>query len=526
MHQFDHRWGSYRWDRQRGDAGEYVIEDVATEFKADPAYKVQPRYWVPEREVIARLARAPRSVIRAWLAEDTETLLSALANWILAGVEDDPLAGFRSTSPRQQVIEQGGPLFEKLDKKESQWLDDRIQAEARKWDPLSETECQQLQSSPNLIQTLHTLLDHRSPRWLMGWRDITNSTNERTVIASVLPRAGVGNKIPLFFSQSSPRLCAGLIGNLCSIVLDFVARQKVGGTTLNYYLFKQFPVFPPDSYLEADLDYIVPRVLELTYTSQDLKPWAEDLGYGGPPFGFDPDRRAQLRAELDAYYAQLYGLTRDELRFILDPAEIHGPDYPTVTFPGLKRKELALYDEYRTQRLVLEAFDRLVEQEEKIVDLPDPVPPRVPFPEEEIAAYLQYLIYAWLMEARRPLPVITLVKAFSLLKDPERIVTAHKTSEEILKWRNEFNEPLDCQTLRPILEEMRERSAFDVRLTESDEVLLVFKPSPSIPSIPLGIRDDARFSLTVAQREVDSGSAVSTDNQNQVDEIDALLKGQ
>jgi hypothetical protein len=140
-------------------------------------------------------------------------------------------------------------------------------------------------------------------------------------------------------------------------VFDFVARQKMGGTTLNYFIFKQFPVLQPTAYTEADLAYIVPRVLELTYTSHDLKPWAEDLGHHGPPFPYHPLRRAVLRAELDAWYARMYGLTRDELRYILDPSDTHGPDYPTETFRGLKSNELRAFGEYRTRRLVLEAWD-------------------------------------------------------------------------------------------------------------------------------------------------------------------------
>ena len=46
--------------------------------------------------------------------------------------------------------------------------------------------------------------------------------------------------------------------------------------------------------------------------------------------------RAQLLAELDAYYARLYGLTRDELRYILDPKEVRGEDFPGETFRVLK----------------------------------------------------------------------------------------------------------------------------------------------------------------------------------------------
>ena len=104
-------------------------------------------------------------------------------------------------------------------------------------------------------------------------------------------------------------------------MLDYVARQKVGGTSLAYFYLKQLPFLPPERYTDADLAFIVPRVLELTYTAHDLKAWAQDLGFEGAPFTFDPDRRAEIRGELDAYYARLYDLHEDELRYILDPAK-------------------------------------------------------------------------------------------------------------------------------------------------------------------------------------------------------------
>ncbi len=128
---------------------------------------------------------------------------------------------------------------------------------------------------------------------------------------------------------------------------------------MKYHVKKQLPNFEPEKYTQSNLDYILPRVLELGYTTYDLKPWAEALGYTGEPFGWDEDRRLQLRCELDAYYAHLYGLERDELRYILEPSDVMGEDFPSVTFPGLKRKEMEKYGEYRTQRLVLEVYDQL-----------------------------------------------------------------------------------------------------------------------------------------------------------------------
>jgi hypothetical protein len=197
--------------------------------------------------------------------------------------------------------------------------------------------------------------------WFLVMRGITNATNERSFISSVIPKGGAGNSAPVLFP--SPEISAGhaaaLQANMASLTLDFAARQKIGGTNLNFFIVKQFPILSPQQYSAADLKFIEPRVLELTYTAHDLAPWARDLGYEGPPFPFDPERRARLRAELDAWYARLYDLTRDELRYILDPADVMGEDYPSETFRVLKNNELRAFGEYRTRRLVLEAWDAL-----------------------------------------------------------------------------------------------------------------------------------------------------------------------
>jgi len=199
--------------------------------------------------------------------------------------------------------------------------------------------------------------------WLMGWRDICRSTDERTSIFGLFPRAGVGHTCPLMFVDFEPQLWAGLIANLNSLVLDFVARFKVGGTHLTYGYLKQFPVLPPSAYASTDLAFIVSRVLELTYTSNSMAPFARDLGFNGPPFGWNEDRRALLRAELDSWYARAYGLTRDELRYVLDPADVKGSGYPSETFRVLKKNEMARYGEYRTARLVLAAWDAMERSE-------------------------------------------------------------------------------------------------------------------------------------------------------------------
>jgi hypothetical protein len=196
-------------------------------------------------------------------------------------------------------------------------------------------------------------------KWLLVFRDVTSKSSERTAIFSLLPRVAVNHKAPLLLLDKSVQYISCLVANFNSLIFDFLTRQKVGGASLSFFIVKQLPIIPPDWYTPKDIEFISSRVLELVYTAYDMKPFAEDMGYDGEPFIWDENRRAILRAELDAKYAKLYGLTRDELRYILDPADIYGADFPSETFRVLKNKEINKYGEYRTQRLVLAAWDML-----------------------------------------------------------------------------------------------------------------------------------------------------------------------
>jgi hypothetical protein len=206
--------------------------------------------------------------------------------------------------------------------------------------------------------------------WLLGWRDITSGHVLRTIIADIIPATASGNKFLLMFPGASPQACAALLGCLNSLACDYVARQKLGGNSLTLFIMKQLPVLPPSTYSDADLKVISNDVLELVYTSHSMAPLARDLGYNGSPFLWDEARRSQIRAELDAYYAHLYGLTRDELRYILDPKEIFGEAFPSETFRVLKERETKDYGEYRTERLVLEAYDKLAKSDRFREEMP------------------------------------------------------------------------------------------------------------------------------------------------------------
>src|SRR5262249_6372758 len=151
---------------------------------------------------------------------------------------------------------------------------------------------------------------------------------------------GASDSITAILHTCSPPLLAALYATFASLTLDFICRLKVGGVNINFFHVKQLPLLTPAAFSGPDLSFIVPRVLELIYTSHSMKASADALDFkGNKPFLWDEDRRALLRAELDPKIAKLYGLTRAQLRYILDPADVYGPAYPSETFRVLKKNE-------------------------------------------------------------------------------------------------------------------------------------------------------------------------------------------
>jgi hypothetical protein len=213
--------------------------------------------------------------------------------------------------------------------------------------------------------------------WTLGFKEITSPTNERTFVAALFPAVAFGNKIPLLrpaalgpraslplFFRKGGRGARGpgihlLCANLNSIVFDFVARQKIQGQTLNRFIVEQLPVVPPEHYDQrlggvTAAQLVTDAVLELTYTSHDMAPFAADLGFTDaagavrPPFAWDDARRAALRAKLDAVYFHLYGVTgRDDARYIYS------------TFPIMDRNETDRHGRYLPRDVCLKWMDAL-----------------------------------------------------------------------------------------------------------------------------------------------------------------------
>ena len=226
--------------------------------------------------------------------------------------------------------------------------------------------------------------------WSQIFRDITNATNERTFISGEIPKSGVGNNSPVVdYGQARTVASTLVLANMNSLPMDWAARLSVGGVHLNFFIVKQLPVLPPEAFLheacigQTYVELVVPRVLELTYTANDLHGFARDLGWDGPPFRWDYDRRFLLRCEIDALLFHLYlpadesgnwiparradGCPRDETPDELSALEVWFPTprdavaYMMDTFPIVRHKDEKEHGEYRTKRVVLEVYDAIQE---------------------------------------------------------------------------------------------------------------------------------------------------------------------
>lgn len=210
-------------------------------------------------------------------------------------------------------------------------------------------------------------------KWLFAFRDVTNAMTERTFIIAPIPDAkGVGNTATLLYAERGCMPGASLYGMMSSLIFDYTTRQKIGGTHASINYVKQFPVLTPDQIPSTMQWQIVKRVAELCYFNHDMDGWASELWEemneeqraelpqlgAQQPWIYDPERRAILQAELDAIFAHLYGLNTEDLRYILDPEDVCGKGCINETFRVLKDNEIRQYGEYRTKRLVLEAWNK------------------------------------------------------------------------------------------------------------------------------------------------------------------------
>lgn len=166
--------------------------------------------------------------------------------------------------------------------------------------------------------------------WLLGFRKVCRATDERTMIAAILPGIALGNSAN-FVDGLDLESALLLTAVFNSFATDFVLRQKMGGINLNLFYVEQLPI-PSPAQLQAQRDRLINLSRRLAAQSGD-----------------SAAVRASIRAEVDAAMFHVYGVERDDVDYIME------------TFPIFIRKDVAAHGEYRTKRLILELFDQMAE---------------------------------------------------------------------------------------------------------------------------------------------------------------------
>jgi hypothetical protein len=336
MHQFQHRYGDYAmkdWDNKG-----FELPRIPAARLYDPDYVVQPRYWVPDWEVIKASSRVPAGLARAVEEEAEERAQQILCAW---------LAGYALN--RQQSDDAGQIMmvdgrshsFASMCRATRDWA---AAKNTEKQFRLNEDEIVAIGELRSFLKAAALFVRARVPKWLLGFRDIARSTDERTALFGALPPVGVGHTNPLIFAAANQFLLAATFN---AFIADWLLRQSLGGTHLTFFVLKQVATLPPSTFNSDLREFIGPRVLELTYTAHDIAGFATELGYTGPPFRWNLERRFLIRCELDALYFHLYGISREDAAYILD------------TFPIVRRKDEAEHGEYRTKRVILEIYDAI-----------------------------------------------------------------------------------------------------------------------------------------------------------------------
>ncbi|MEV8404256.1 DNA methyltransferase [Streptomyces niveus] len=188
--------------------------------------------------------------------------------------------------------------------------------------------------------------------WLLGWRDVTNPTGTRTLILTALHRTAVPDGTLLMFpTHGNPGFLQAVMS---SFAVDYVARQKISNSHLKFFTIHQLPVLPPNVGEsrcpwsdESNNSWFMQRVVELAYTSHDMRAYAATLGDTGQPFRWISERRRVLRAELDAAVFRLYQISREDVEHIME------------SFNTIRREDEASHGTYRTRDLILDAYDRM-----------------------------------------------------------------------------------------------------------------------------------------------------------------------
>ena len=380
LHQFDHRFSTYEGATE-SQLNVGILPQPSAAQKQDPAFVVQPRYWVIEEEVENAIPKYPKILANALATNDRKCIQHSLFLW---------LAGYHlsrgNAEGAQMQLQTASELLppQTISGMLATATADKFAEDLQRDFPLTDADAKAIAKKINEPEEMaRKLIKRFSPKWLMGWRDIARSTDSRTLIASSLPITAVGHKFQLIFASLPAASLPCLLGILDSFAVDFCARQKLGGTSFSYFVLRQLPVLHPRAFESVEpwtngsslSEWFLPRILELVCTADELAPLANDCGYNGPPFVWDDDRRFEIRCELDAAFFHLYlpaepngkwrkadGETPEQLAALRKhfPTPRDAVAFIMDQFPIVKQKDEAAHGRYRTKERILEIYDAML----------------------------------------------------------------------------------------------------------------------------------------------------------------------
>lgn len=202
-------------------------------------------------------------------------------------------------------------------------------------------------------------LEQRYDRYRIGFCDVASPTNERTLVAALIPSGVVcGHKVPTIVFEGGGALDYALwLGLANTFVMDFLARMKVS-LSMTYTVLDSLPFVR--SLEPEDVAFVARRVARLTGAGAGVAQFSTDVDAALRERGvaaqalteaLEPEQRLRLTSELEAFFAlRCHGLSRDELAHVLD------------SFLIVRRKDTQAHGEYRTQRVILECYDAMVSE--------------------------------------------------------------------------------------------------------------------------------------------------------------------
>ena len=159
----------------------------------------------------------------------------------------------------------------------------------------------------------------------VAFRNVTNPTNTRTIIAALVPpdRIIVHHAPYLFQTAGSARDEALLIGVLSSMPCDWQARRTVE-LNLTFEQLNSFTIPDPGAGHPVR-DRVVEIAGRLAAVDDRFADWAAEVGVLVGSAN-DPGIKADLICELDACVALLYGLDEDDLAVLYSTFDAKRPD--------------------------------------------------------------------------------------------------------------------------------------------------------------------------------------------------------